>query len=308
MRTITRTTKRYDAILCADLHVREDTPICRDREEYLASQERKLLFIQKLCAENTCPLLCAGDLWDHWKPSPWLMSLALRCLPPLTITVIGQHDTVGHSLAPSELAKTGLETLKTAGRVIVLSNGLQHVVGRSTRCFGYSWGEKAINPPDDGVKGKKLLLWHVMTCENKQPFPGACAILANTLDKWKYDLVITGDNHLQFQKGKVLNPGSLCRMSSDQADFEPAVFGWGEDGIVTRIPLPIERGVVKATTSNAKAKESRDKRMESYIKKASAQFETRLSFTKNLEQHFKTNKERDGVEKIVWKACETNEK
>jgi hypothetical protein len=93
-------------------------------------------------------------------------------------------------------------------------------------------------------------------------------------------------------------------MASDQADFEPAVFGWCKDGTITRIPLPIEQGVVKATTSNSKAKESRDRRMEAYISRAKQQFEDRLNFEKNLEQHFKTNKERKGVEQTVWKAVE----
>jgi hypothetical protein len=91
-------------------------------------------------------------------------------------------------------------------------------------------------------------------------------------------------------------------MTSDQSDFEPAVYGWRQDGTVTRIPLPIEKGVVKATTNNAKAKESRDKRMESYIKRAAAQYETKLSFTKNIEKHFAQNEERDGVKQCVWKA------
>jgi hypothetical protein len=99
----------------------------------------------------------------------------------------------------------------------------------------------------------------------------------------------------------------MMRMSSDQAEFEPAVFGWSGDGTVTRIPLPIEKRAVKATKSNAKAKESRDERMQAYIVRAQKKFEDRLSFDKNLERHFATNKETKGVKTIVWKACE-NEK
>jgi hypothetical protein len=316
-RTITRNPKKFDLILGADFHLRDDIPQCRERDEYLAAQERKLKFIHDLVLDNNATLLIAGDVFDNWKPSPWLISLALRYLPQGTVVVPGQHDLPAHNLA--EIGKTGLQTLQEAGAVNVLTGGLRHVLGDPTASWGaiYGWafGEDAQNPPKDD-KGVKILLWHRLTCAGKQPWPGAEAMPSGLLIKKLdgYDLIITGDNHQQFcvkiDGGKrwIVNPGSLMRMASDQADFQPTVYGWRQDGSVTRIPLPIERGVVKATTNNAKAKESRDARMESYILKAQRQFETRLSFVKNLEQHFRKNKERAGVEQTVWKACENNQK
>ena len=347
---------KYKLILSADWHLRDDTPRCRERDEYLAAQERKLKFIRDLCKENEATLLIAGDIFDIWKPSPWLISLALHYLPttPATIVVPGQHDMVSHNI--QELGKTGLQTLAEAGAIVILSGGLQRVLGNSNAClgavYGYAYGETAQNPPK-GDEGVKILMWHRLTCSGSQPWPGAEAAEAPNLVKQlnEFDLILTGDNHQSFWSSHskikidesltqlglrpsrktdsggylignkavemirktagnfpgIVNPGSLCRMSSDQSEFAPAVFGWSEDGTVTRIPLPIEKGVVKATTSNAKAKESRDKRMEVYISRAAKQYETKLSFTKNLEQHFKSNKERDGVEKIVWKAV-SNEK
>jgi hypothetical protein len=308
--------KKFKLILSADWHLRDDTPQCRERDEYLAAQEMKLKFIHDVCKGNGATLLIAGDIFDAWKPSPWLISLALRYIPVGTVVVAGQHDLPQHNLA--EIGKTGLQTLAEAGvAIIILSGGLQRVLGHSNVCLGavYGWafGEEAQNPPK-GDNGVKILMWHHLTCKGGQPWPGAEADSLSTVTSHfaGYDIILTGDNHQQFygNSGKMVlcNPGSLMRMSSDQAEFEPAVFGWSEDGTVTRIPLPIEKGVVKATTSNAKAKESRDARMETYIKRAGRQLEDRLSFTANLEQHFKTNKETKGVETVVWKACETNEK
>lgn len=123
-----------------------------------------------------------------------------------------------------------------------------------------------------------------------------------------YRLILTGDNHQQFLvnidhgDNWVVNPGSLMRMSADQADFEPAVYGWGEDDHVHRIPLPIEKGVVKVIASTSKEKASRDERMAAYIKRSLKQYEDHLSFDKNLERHFKTNKEREGVVTVTWRA------
>ncbi len=301
-RTITRTPKKFDLILGADFHLRDTIPACRERDEYLAAQERKLKFIHALVLDNNATLLIAGDVFDNWKPSPWLISLAIRYLPQGMVVCPGQHDIPSHNL--QELPKTGLQTLAEAGVAIILSGGLRRVLdgpdGVFGAVYGYAFGEEAQNPPK-GDKGVKILMWHRLTCAGKQPWPGAKAEVA-CRNMRGFDLVVTGDNHIQFADDEWINPGSLMRMTSDQADFEPAVFGWCKDGTVTRIPLPIEQGVVKATTSSPKAKESRDARMETYIKRAAAQYETKLSFTKNLEQHFKQNKESPGVEKTTWKA------
>lgn len=301
-RTINRTPKKFDLILSADFHLRDAIPACRERDEYLAAQERKLKFIHALVLDNNATLLIAGDVFDHWRPSPWLISLAIRYLPQGTVVVPGQHDLPAHNLA--EIGKTGLQTLAEAGAVNVLTGGLQHVLGDPTASwgsvYGYAYGEEAQNPPKTD-KGVKILLWHRLTCLKQQPWPGAEAEVAGR-NMRGFGLVVTGDNHIQFADDEWVNPGSLMRMSSDQADFEPAVYGWREDRSVTRIPLPIEKGVVKAPISNIKAKESRDKRMSAYITRATKQFEDRLSFDKNLERHFKTNKERPGVEAITWKA------
>jgi DNA repair exonuclease SbcCD nuclease subunit len=76
---------KYDAILGADLHIRESVPACRI-DDYINAQWTKLLFIQNLCEKNGCPFLVAGDLFDHWKPSPYLLS---RCI------IIAQADDHG---------------------------------------------------------------------------------------------------------------------------------------------------------------------------------------------------------------------
>jgi hypothetical protein len=320
-RTIERkvhTDQKFKLIFAADLHLRDDCPACRERDEYFPAQERKLKFIHDLVLDNSATLLVAGDIFDttgndkngYWKPTPWLISLAARYLPRGTIVVPGQHDIVGHSI--KELGKTGLQTLQETGVVFILTGGLRRCLDRSRgvleAVYGWAFGEEAQNPPK-GDEGVKILMWHRLTCLKTQPWPGADAETTHAVQKDHpdYNIILVGDNHQQFSvkdgEGKwIVNPGSLMRMSSDQADFEPAVFGWKEDGTVTRIPLPIEQGVVKETTRPGKEKAARDKRMEAYIQRSAAQYEEKLSFEKNLEKHFAKNKERDGVKSITWKA------
>lgn len=298
--------RSFRLILTSDWHLRDDIPACRERDEYLEAQEWKLYFIKNICSTHNAILIHAGDLFDNWKPSPWLISLALKYLPKGTIVVPGQHDLPGHNLG--ELVKTGLKTLEEAGTVIILTGGRSTVLARSGDGFGavygYSYGEKAENPPKSHKPCLKVLVWHHLTCHAAQPWPGAEATNVSGMKKHfnGYDLVLTGDNHQQFAGDWLVNPGSLMRMTSDQVEFEPAVYGWSEDGRVTRIPLPIEKDVVKATSRPAKEKASRDERMTAYIKRSMKQYEDRLSFDKNLERHFNTNKEREGVKTTTWKA------
>ena len=304
---------KYDAIVGADLHIREDTPVART-DDYLSAQFGKMAFIQKLCKDsNNAPFLCGGDLFHNWKPSPWLLSKCLEFLPAMTIVVPGQHDLAQHSLA--ELPKTGLQTLAQAGRVTILTNGFARALSDSTMVYGWAYGEAAkdITRGELSSTGmRRILLWHRLTCYKDQPWPDAGADKPHTLFRSLpgYDLILTGDNHQQFHvestdgKRHLVNPGSMMRMSADQKDFEPAVYGWcAKNNSVTRIPLPIKKGVVSREHLNKEKKETRDLRMSAYIKRAQKSYETKLSFIENLKVHIKKNRIGKEVEKLIWEAA-----
>jgi len=307
MRIIRRQT--YDLILGADLHIREDTPVCRT-DDYLDAQFSKMDFIQELCKTSNCPFVVAGDIFDHWKPSPYLLSRCLELLPERMICVAGQHDMVNHNTL--EMAKTGLNTLVQAGRVLILEQGRSSVVSQRGAVYGYSYGEKPagqvlqINP-----KLRNILLLHRLVCQSTQPWPDANADQAASLLRTfpSFDLIVTGDNHQQFaveHKGRwLVNPGSMMRMTTEQEDHEPAVYGWkAEDNSIERILLPIKQGVISKTHIGKEKKVDRDVRMEAYIKRAKRQYESKLSFITNLELYIKNNGVESDVSDLIWKAVE----
>ena len=59
--------QQASAILCGDVHLREDSPICRT-DDVWAAQWKKIDFISDLQKTHDCPVLCSGDLFDYWKP------------------------------------------------------------------------------------------------------------------------------------------------------------------------------------------------------------------------------------------------
>ena len=302
---------RFDAIVGADTHIREDCPVCREPEEYMKAQWTKLDFIKALCATNHCPFCHAGDLFDHWRPSPWLISMALEHLPAMTIVAPGQHDLANHSLV--ELPKTGLQTLAQAGRVLILTDGFERVLDDPTRVpasiSGYAYGETAKDALKSDKNREYALLWHHLTCYRDQPWPDAGALQIDGANMMGYDLVVSGDNHKQFLCGHWLNPGSMMRMDCTQKDFQPAVYGWNaKNNTITRIPLPIKKGVVNCDHLNKENKIDRDVRMEAYIRRAQKSYETKLSYTENLKRHIKKTKVGKEVEELVWEAVEAENK
>ena len=112
-RTLTKV-KPPSTILASDFHLREDHPVCRT-DDFWQAQWKKVDFVSELQEKYDCPVLHAGDLFDFWKPSPYLLTETIKHLPNKFFTVYGQHDLPQHNL---KLAyKCGINTLAEAGKL-----------------------------------------------------------------------------------------------------------------------------------------------------------------------------------------------
>ena len=185
------TIKRPDLILTSDWHLREDTPACWIGD-FQAEQWSSVTFVASLQEKYDCPVIHAGDLFHHWKPSPWLLAQAINLLPKQFYTVYGQHDLPQHNWDLRE--KSGLYTLQVAKVLNVLD--------------GYHYGQEISTDIENDIFGVKMMVWHHLTYVNP-PFPGATGGNAlSVLRKYrKFDLIVTGDNHQSFYveyEGKLL--------------------------------------------------------------------------------------------------------
>lgn len=288
-RTIHRDLKVL-AIATADWHLREDSPVCR-LDNFWNAQWEKIAFIKSLQQKYDCPVLHAGDLFHHWKPSPHLLSVTMDFLPDQFYTVYGNHDLPQHNMSLRD--KSGIYTLETAGKLHTLAEA--------------SWNEL----PQEGslsLGELNVLVWHVMTWTHKVPFPGCqTASAEKLLERYIFDLIITGDNHQTFvveRDGRMLiNPGSLTRQTADQADFQPCVFLILEGGKVKELPLPIHKDVI--TREHLERKEQRDQRIEAFVSRLNEEWESGVSFEENLRRFEQSNQVRQSVMDIVWKSIET---
>ena len=286
--------KTPDAILCGDFHLREDQPICRT-DNFEEKQWEKLDYIKRLQVKYNIPyILHSGDLFHHWKASPYLLSKTIEHLPKNFYSVTGNHDLPQHSM--ELLNKSSINTLQVAGAIKILD--------------GCHFGQT----PEKGftsivIKGRKILVWHILTYQGTKPFPGAEGGMAEgILRKYpQYDLIVTGDNHcsftVEYQGRRLINPGNLTRQTADQADFQPRVALWySEDNSIEWVNLPIQKDVI--SRDHLQVKEQRDARIDAFVSSLNGDYKTEMSFEQNLDSFLKVNPVRESVKSIIYKAIE----
>lgn len=301
-----QTTRKANAILAADLHLRSDIPLCRT-DDYLNAQFKKLNFIFDLCKENDCPLLVAGDIGNKSQWPNWLLEKIMSIINKYKIGIIcipGQHDLPEHRLEYWQ--KSGCGVLHEAGAIKMLSEPiLYHNI---FRLFPFGYGSEIKHIKKNDFK-RFIAMTHQMVIENKPLWPDQKAPKGHELLKKfpEYDLILSGDNHnpfvAKYENRILVNPGSMMRMTAAQINYKPKVYKWYADtNEVETIYLPIEKNAVSRI--HIEAEQERDKRMEVFVNRISDDIEIGLSFEQNLKEYFNKNRTKKSIQEKVWKAVE----
>jgi DNA repair exonuclease SbcCD nuclease subunit len=296
-----------DAILSADIHLTESTPISRT-DDYLAAQKKKLNFLRGLQEEHNCPVIDAGDVFDHWKPSPWLLRRAYECLPKEMITIPGNHDLPEHSL---ELYyKSGLALLDAYNTVKVLLFRGDTIHHGQFEIQGIPYGEYEQEDYLQQQTTISMLILHEMIWPSgNQPWPGAEGYTAEQILKNhpNHKLIVTGHHHRAFTVKKdnqlLVNPGSMMRASADKAEYHPRVYlYYSKSNSVIPVYYPIEKDV--HNTEHLIQSKEREKRLTAYIKKMNMKWDVNLSFEHNLESFFTRNKTPKAIKELIYTNLE----
>ncbi len=280
------------AILTSDWHLREDTPTCRT-DDFQEAQWKKVRFITHLQSEYGCNVYHAGDLFNHWKPSPYLLSKAIEWLPNHFYTIYGNHDLPQHNLNLSD--KCGVYTLWMADELTVLK--------------GQHWGTEPKEGQNAiGINERKIFIWHVMNYQGRKPWPGCTDPSSMKLMRKypQYDLILTGHNHKPFvetYEGRLLvNPGSITRQTAAE-NHKPRVYLWySDENRVEPVYLPSQPDVI--SREHIEVKEERDNRIDAFISQLDGDWQAETSFEDNMEAFFQANKIRKTVQDIIRKAIE----
>lgn len=317
MRRTRRSSTAASAILTADLHLTEHTPVCRT-DDYLAAQERKLAFLRKLREQNNnCPILVAGDIFEKWKNSPWFIYWAYKNLPNGIVTIPGNHELRFHSfkeypqstlylLENLQVQNWSLTVLKNEKWSGFCKESTNKIVAYGTP-FGVDvklpWQEEKLS--EDSCR--RVLILHDFVWDSEQKPPWATGVYSpkEILDKFgKYaDLILTGHNHESFTAEKngtiLVNPGSMVRNAADQADFLPRCFlYYANKNKAVPVNYPIEEGVV--SQEHLHWKKQHEKRTSAYISQINMKWKKGLSYRDNLKTFFAANQTPTKVREILW--------
>lgn len=211
------------AIACADLHLSHLPPIARAGEpDWYAAMARPLNEIKKLANQYSVPVLCAGDIFHHWKAPPELINFAIDCLPYM-IAIPGQHDLPLHSYA--DINKSAYATLVKADKIGNCQPGQPYLI-HALAVHGFPWG---VPVKASASLGRiNIALHHAYRCSAPNTsYAGAPAeAQINAGEYQPFHVVVIGDNHISFTMQGVptiFNCGSLMRRNGDQQSHQPRV-------------------------------------------------------------------------------------
>ena len=289
---------KVDAILTADWHLRDSQPLCRT-DNFMNTQIKKVQYIRDLQQRYRCPVLHAGDLFHFWKPSPFLLSLALLNMPDNFHTVYGNHDLPAHRL--EERNRSGIYALLAAGRVSGYISG----------SWGWDIEEDELKYFD--LKGRKLFLWHRFVWKGNKPYPEAresdrVENIMNMPQLKDADCVITGDHHNSFDykhsDGRILvNAGNITRQVANAT--KPYIWFYNaEENSATPHEIPHEEEGV--TRKHLDIKKEKMGKLDAFIDGLSDDFDLGATFEQNLRIFIDNNKDnmKKEVVDLIWEAVD----
>lgn len=298
------------AILTSDFHLTETAPVSR-LDDYIAAQGAALQFLQKLSSENwNCPILCAGDVFHHWKASPWWCAWVYHHLPHPFVTIPGNHDLPLHSFAHyGRSALALMEAVSDPRKLRVLK--WEETVVNDLPILGIPFGQLGNTDPRSTYLGarRRVLMLHELVWarrgEMEARIGGGTA--EELLEQFGdvFDLIVTGDNHEGFvvrseQTGAILvNPGSMMQMTADQEHYVPQCFlYYAEENKVAAVNFPVAEGV--HSRAHIDRVNERDARVAAYIANMRAGWDVGLSFRENLQAYFQENRTPRRLRELVW--------
>lgn len=241
-------------IVCSDLHLSLRPPLARTSEpDWLEAMARPLRQLIKLKEEFHVPILCAGDIFDHWWSMPQLVNWLIAKVPyrPLFYAIPGQHDLPYHST--EEIQRSSYWTLVTAGVI-------EHVVSPyqlgPLLVTGFPFGMEAHTcHREKGMIHVALIHRYVWMGDHSYPGAPPEQNVKQVMKEYSgFDVLAVGDNHRGFtitSKGTtVFNCGTFMRRKSDEIHYHPQVGLIRQDGYVEPCVLDTSEDVIETTSGS----------------------------------------------------------
>lgn len=229
-------------IFASDLHLSHNPPAFRNVKDvdWYDAMEYSLLQLKELQeANDKCPVVIAGDVFDKWNSPPKLIRFAMEKLPPNTYAIPGQHDLPQHRLEAMPDSAYGV--LVSAGAIqhlrsrILLPHGYQPVRLGPVTLYPFQWGEDIPHLAKTHPKTTNIAVCHRYVWAENHHYPGVSSdkLITNIANLDQFHYAVFGDNHKGFMhylpapNGKdtcvVFNCGTFMIRKRDEVDYAPRV-------------------------------------------------------------------------------------
>lgn len=294
-----------DAIICADLHIRPTSPICRT-DDFMEAQRYKFETIANFQYTFRCPVLCSGDVTNSWNSNPAGISLGLRYLMGLDLVAVpGNHDLPAHSI--KRLEESAYWALVCGEVITDLSEG-EAYAGKKFEVHGFPYGM-----PLQKTSGSRwqVALVHHYVYKGRKPFPGQLKRVTEIMDQLEgYRLIVTGDNHIPFvhyHNGQCLvNPGSLTRQKANETHRPRIYFWYAESNEVEAYYFETDPSDV--SRKHRQEQKDRDSRIERFVKRLGDSLiktiENEHLFENKMKQAIAQAKLTELAEEKIWEAMD----
>lgn len=297
------------AILLSDVHLSHKAPIARSAEpDWYYAMARPLLQVERLKELYEVPVVCAGDIFDHWKSPPELVNFAIRMLPKGMYAVPGQHDLAYHSL--EDIRKSAYWTLVAAGIIEDLPHGVPIKVNDILHLWGVPWNCDI--PDTDGFAEEgeiHLAVIHAYNWMKGKSYPGApekgnCLRWKKKLDKAGFTASVFGDNHKGFTFGSsMLNCGGFMRRKIDEIKYQSQVGLLTKWGKIVPVELDVsEDKFIDAESTLALAEKGLE--MGSFLAELATLGDTSLNFIEQVTRYCVDNGIDKSIKRIILEALE----
>lgn len=289
-------------LITGDLHLTEK-PFENRKDDFLKTSLRKLKFIFETAKENDCLCIQPGDFFDTPTPSykffRKVVALIKKYDDICIFTCAGQHD-----MRYRTKNNTALKALSVACSNVFLEYNNTY---DNTKIFisSSSYNEEIPEPKE----GKyNILLVHKMIVDSKlwkgqEDFSYA----NNFLRRNKFNLIVSGDNHAQFEisinNRFLFNCGTLIRDGVNYIDYKPYVvlfntktYKWN------KIFVPIEPSEVVFDLNKIESEKNRDTDIEKFVSGIKNYRNMGLDFKKNIDDYISTKDIPRSVKLVFEKA------
>jgi len=215
------------AIFCSDLHLSARPPRVRRMEpSWHEAMIRPLNELKALSERYAAPILCAGDVFDHWRAEPELINFALNALPKM-YAIPGQHDLPLHNI--DLITRSAYWTMVLVGKIIPVMHKMPLAAENKLVIHGFPWGTELTPQIEESSKRHVAIchqyFWTDQHCYQGAPRENEAGRFAQKVKG--YQAVAFGDNHKGFLTSvsgvPVINCGGFMRRKSDEEEYQPQV-------------------------------------------------------------------------------------